>query len=70
MERQEQLQELRARIIQAEEDRLRGANTMTIAEAREALKNISEAVNADIMTTDELRYGNKKEADLSEDCSN
>ena len=70
MERQEQLQELRARIIQAEEDRLRGANTMTSAEAREALKNISEAVNADIMTTDELRYGNKKEADQSEDCSN
>ena len=64
------MQELRARIIQAKEDRLRGANTMTIAEAREALKNISEAVNADIMTTDELRYGNKKEADQSEDCSN
>ena len=33
MDRQEQLHELRARILQAEEDRLRGANTMTSAEA-------------------------------------
>ena len=39
-ERREQLLNLRARILQAEEDRLRGAKTMSIAEAREALKKL------------------------------
>ena len=39
-ERREQLLNLRARILQAEEDRLRGAKTMRIAEAREALKKL------------------------------
>ena len=37
-ERREQLLNLRARILQAEEDRLRGAKTMSISEAREALR--------------------------------
>ena len=45
MERQEQLQELRAGLLQAEEDRLRGAKTITIAEAREALKVIRVNMN-------------------------
>lgn len=70
MERQEQLQELRDRILQAEEDRLHGARTVSIAEEREALKKAPASINADDMTVDELRYGNKKEADQSEDCSN
>ena len=39
-ERREQLLNLRARILQAEEDRLRGAKTMRTAEAREALKKL------------------------------
>ena len=39
-ERREQLLDLRARILQAEEDRLRGTKTMSIAEAREALKRL------------------------------
>ena len=39
-ERREQLLNLRARILQAEEERLRGANTMSISEAREALKKL------------------------------
>ena len=39
-ERREQLLNLRARILQAEEDRLRGAKTLRIAEAREALKKL------------------------------
>lgn len=55
MERQAQLLDLRARILQAEEDRLRGANTMTIAEAREALIKAPASINADEMTVDELR---------------
>ena len=55
MERQEQLQKLRARILQAEEDRLRGARTMSVAEAREALKKVPASINADDMTVDELR---------------
>ena len=46
MERQEQLHELRARIQQAEEDRLLGDKTMTIAEAREALKKVPASINA------------------------
>lgn len=70
MVRQEQLHELRARILQAEEDRLRGANTMTIAEAREALKKAPASINADDMTVDELRtelmagYNNMKNGNL------
>ena len=55
MDRQEQLQELRARILQAEEDRLHGARTMSVAEAREALKKVPASINADDMTVDELR---------------
>lgn len=39
-ERREQLLNLRARILEAEEDRLRGAKTMSISEAREALKKL------------------------------
>ena len=39
-ERREQLLNLRAKILQAEEDRLRGVQTMSIAEAREALKRL------------------------------
>ena len=37
-ERREQLLNLRARILQAEEERLRGARTTSISEAREALR--------------------------------
>ena len=37
-ERREQLLNLRAQILQAEEERLRGAKTVSINEAREALK--------------------------------
>ena len=55
MERQEQLQELRDRILQAEEDRLYGARTMSVAEARETLKKVPASINADNMTVDELR---------------
>lgn len=47
MERQEQLLDLWARILQAEEDRLQGARTMSIAEAREALKKEPASINAD-----------------------
>lgn len=36
-ERREQLLNLRARILQAEEERLHGTKTMSISEAREAL---------------------------------
>jgi len=70
MDRQEQLHELRARILQAEEDRLRGANTMTIAETREALKKAPASINADDMTVDELRtellagYNNMKNGNV------
>lgn len=39
-ERREQLLNLRARILQAEEERLHGARTMSIAEAREALRKL------------------------------
>ena len=39
-EKREQLLNLRARILQAEEDRLRGARTMSVAEAREALRKL------------------------------
>ena len=38
MERQEQLLDLRARILQAEEDRLYVARAMSVSETREALK--------------------------------
>jgi hypothetical protein len=55
MERQEQLQELRARILQTEEDRLHGARAMSIAETREAMKKVPASINADDMTVDELR---------------
>ena len=70
MERQEQLQKLRARILQAEEDRLRGANTMTIAEIRGVLKKAPASINADDMTVDELRtellagYNNMKNGNV------
>ena len=39
-EKREQLLNLRARILQAEEERLRGAKTMSISEAREALRKL------------------------------
>lgn len=39
-ERREQLLNLRARILQAEEERLRGTRTMCIPEAREALRKL------------------------------
>lgn len=39
-ERREQLLNLRARVLQAEEERLRGARTMSISEAREALRKL------------------------------
>lgn len=39
-ERREQLLNLRARILQAEEDRLRGARTMSVSEAREGLRKL------------------------------
>ena len=39
-EKREQLLNLRARILQAEEDRLRGARTMSVSEAREALRKL------------------------------
>ena len=39
-ERREQLLNLRARILQAEEERLHGARTMSVAEAREALRKL------------------------------
>ena len=70
MERQEQLQKLRARILQAQEDRLRGARTISIAEAREALKKAPASINADEMTVDELRtellagYNNMKNGNV------
>ena len=70
MERHEQLQELRARILQAEEDRLHGARTVSIAEAREALKKVPASINADDMTVDELRaellagYNNMKNGNV------
>ena len=52
MERQEQLLDLRARILQAEEDRLQDARLMGIPEAREALKKEPASINAD------NRFGN------------
>ena len=70
MEQQEQLQELRDRILQAEEDRLHGARTVSIAEAREALKKVPASINADDMTVDELRaelmagYNNMKNGNV------
>ena len=70
MERQEQLQRLRARILQAEEDRLHGAKSMSIAEVREALKKVPSSINADDMTVDELRtellagYNNMKNGNV------
>ena len=70
MERQEQLQKLRARILQAEENRLRGARTISIAEARETLKKAPASINADDMTVDELRtellagYNNMKNGNV------
>ena len=39
-EKREQLLNLRARILQAEEERLQGARTMSISEAREALRKL------------------------------
>ena len=39
-EKREQLLNLRARILQAEEERLRGARTMSVSEAREALRKL------------------------------
>ena len=39
-EKREQLLNLRARILQAEEERLRGARIMTVSEAREALRKL------------------------------
>ena len=39
-ERREQLLNLRSRVLQAEDERLRGARTMSVAEAREALRKL------------------------------
>ena len=39
-ERREQLLDLRSRILRAEEERLRGARTMSISEARKALAKL------------------------------
>ena len=39
-ERREQLLNLRADVLRAEEERLRGARTMSLSEAREALKRL------------------------------
>ena len=39
-ERREQTLNLRSRVLQAEDARLRGAKTMSIAEAREALRKL------------------------------
>ena len=70
MDRQEQLHELRARILQAEEDRLRGANTHDHCRAREAQKKAPPSINADDMTVDELRtellagYNNMKNGNV------
>ena len=70
MEQQEQLQKLQTRILQAEEDRLHGARTMSVAEAREALKKVPASINADDMTVDELRtellagYNNMKNGNV------
>ena len=36
----EQLLNLRARVLQAEEERLRGVKTMSVSEAREALRKL------------------------------
>lgn len=38
-EKKEQMLELRARILQAEQERLNGAKTMSIAEARKGLRD-------------------------------
>ena len=70
MERQEQLQKLQTRILQAEEDRLHGAKSMIIAETREAQKKAPPSINADDMTVDELRtellagYNNMKNGNV------
>ena len=39
-ERREQLLNLRARVLQAEEERLHGARTMSVSEARDALRKL------------------------------
>jgi len=65
MERQERLQELRAKILQTEEDRLLGAKTMTIAEAREALKKVPSSINAG----DRFKDRESRENDGVEDSS-
>lgn len=39
-ERREQMLELRARVLRAEEERLHGAGTMSISEARGALRKL------------------------------
>ena len=65
MEQQEQLQELRAKILQTEEDRLLGAKTMTIAEAREALKKVPASINAG----DRFKDRESRENDGMEDSS-
>ena len=65
MERHEQLQELRARILQAEEDRLHGARTMSISEAREALIKAPASINAD----DRFKDRESRENDGVEDSS-
>ena len=70
MEQQEQLQKLQTRILQAEEDRLHGAKSMSIAETREAQKKATPSINADDMTVDELRtellagYNNMKNGNV------
>lgn len=65
MEQQEQLQELRAKILQTEEDRLLGAKTMTIAEAREVLKKVPASINAG----DRFKDRESRENDGVEDSS-
>ena len=65
MERQEQLLDMRTRILQAEEDRLHGARTVSIAETREALKRMPASINAG----DRFKDRESRENDGVEDFS-
>lgn len=59
------MQELRARILQDEEDRLHGARTMSIAETREAMKKVPASINAG----DRFKDRESRENDGVEDSS-
>ncbi len=43
-EKREQILELRSRVLQAEEERLSGAKTMSVSDARKALRERSNEV--------------------------